>query len=110
MIGRERASRVGVAGIAGYRHGLAAAAAEIDLAESTRAAGLLHPRSAAEGVEGVRVEPDVEQRPILHIVEFEMLDGFRGVAGEHLAGRRDVYEAFAPPTHARLRPLGVVVG
>src|SRR6476659_6805575 len=53
VIGRERASRIGVAGIAGDGHGLAAASAEVDLAERARAAGLLHPFRAAEGVEGI---------------------------------------------------------
>src|SRR6185369_923918 len=43
MIGRKRASWVGVARISSDRHGLAAAAAEVDLAKGARAAGLLHP-------------------------------------------------------------------
>src|SRR3546814_14433671 len=37
-------------------------------------------------------------------------DRFRGVAGQHLAGRRDVEELAAPAAHAGLGPPRVVVG
>ena len=73
VIGRQRASRVGVAGVAGDGHGLAAAAAEIDVLEGAGAARLLHPFGAAEGVERLAVEPDVEQRPILTLSNFSVL-------------------------------------
>src|SRR5262245_47379332 len=43
MTGRKRASWVGVARISSDRHGLTAAAAEVDLAKGARAAWLLHP-------------------------------------------------------------------
>src|SRR5262245_8739936 len=109
VIGRERASRIGVASIAGDGHGLAAASAPVDLAERARAARLLHPFRSAEGVEGIGIEPDVEQLPVLHIVEAEMFDGLGGVAREDLAGRCDVHEALAPTAHAGLRALGVVI-
>src|SRR3546814_1407748 len=42
-------------------------------------------------------------------VEGERGDRFRGVAGQHLAGRRDVEELAAPAAHAGLRPPRVVV-
>ena len=50
------------------------------------------------------------KRPIPHVVEGERRDGLGGVAGQHLAGRRDVDDAVAPAAHAGLRALGVVVG
>src|SRR5215207_929612 len=40
---RQRAGRVGIAGIAGQRKGLAAAAAEVDFPELAALARLLHP-------------------------------------------------------------------
>src|SRR3546814_19523442 len=43
-------------------------------------------------------------------VEGERGDRFRGVAGQPLAGRRDVEELAAPAAHAGLRPPRVVVG
>src|SRR5215470_15171866 len=43
---RQRAGGIGVGGVARQGEGLAAAAAEIDLAEFARLAGLLHPASA----------------------------------------------------------------
>src|SRR5262245_63234856 len=52
VIVRERASGVGIARIAGARHGLATAAADINLAAGARAAGLLPPCRAAEGAHG----------------------------------------------------------
>src|SRR6201994_4561730 len=61
---RERAGRIGGVGIARQRKGLAAAAAEIDLAELAGLARLLHPASAAVAVEGVRVLPDPGDRMI----------------------------------------------
>src|SRR5438552_2252456 len=54
---RQRAGRIGVAGVAGQREGLAAAAAEIDFLELAAAARLRHPAGAAIAVEGLRVLP-----------------------------------------------------
>ena len=48
---RFLADRVGRRGVAGKRHRLAAAAAEVDLAPLAAAAGLLHPVGAAERLE-----------------------------------------------------------
>src|SRR4029078_8923705 len=110
VIGRQRASRVGVARVGGDGHGLAATAAEISILEGARPARLFHPIGAAEGVERLAVEPDVEQLPLLDIVEFETGNGLGGVTGKDLAGRRDVHEAFAPAAHAGLRTLGVIIG
>src|SRR5262249_38260699 len=61
---RERAGRISRVGIARQREGLAAAAAEIDLAEFAGLARLLHPAGAAIAVEGVRVLPDPGDRMI----------------------------------------------
>src|SRR3546814_7582016 len=92
------------------REGLAAAAAPIDLAALAGAAGLRHPGGAAVGLEGRRVQPDLAQALVADAVEGERGDRFRGVAGQHLAGRRDVEELAAPAAHAGLRPPRVVVG
>src|SRR5215472_5726817 len=51
VLGREVAHRVGRAGVAGEREGLAAAAAEILSAPRARRARLLHPVGTAEGAE-----------------------------------------------------------
>src|SRR6476660_8556927 len=61
---RQRAGRIGVGGVAGQRKGLAAAAAEIDLAEFAGLARLLHPAGAAIAVEGVGVLPDPGDRMV----------------------------------------------
>src|SRR5690349_1162258 len=55
---RQRAGRIGIGCVARQRKGLAAAAAEIDLAELAGFARLLHPAGAAIAVEGFRVLPD----------------------------------------------------
>src|SRR5579859_3474896 len=61
---RERAGRIGIGSVAGERERLAAAAAEIDLAELAGFARLLHPGRAAIAIEGVRVLPDPGDRMI----------------------------------------------
>src|SRR5258708_29195538 len=61
---RQRAGRIGIAGIAGQRKGLAAAAAEIDLLEFAALARLGHSAGAAIAVEGFRVLPDPGDRMI----------------------------------------------
>src|ERR1700692_606626 len=55
---RQRAGRVGIAGIAGQREGLAAAAAEIDFLELAALARLRHPAGAAIAVESFGILPD----------------------------------------------------
>src|SRR5690242_7463973 len=52
---RQRAGGIGVAGVAGQRKGLAAAAAEIDFPEFAALAGLGHPARPTIAVEGFRV-------------------------------------------------------
>src|SRR6185312_12615546 len=94
---RQRAGRVGIAGIAGQREGLAAAAPEIDFLELAASARLRHPAGAAIAVEGLGVLPDPGDRMIRsHRFEFEPGDAFGGVAGQNLAGGRDVEELAAP--------------
>src|SRR5215510_14781896 len=69
---RERAGRIGIAGIARQRKGLAAAAAEIDLAEVAALARLRHPARAAVAIKGFGVLPDPGDRMILsYRLEFE---------------------------------------
>ena len=58
MHGRQRARRIGIAGVARQREGLAAAAAEIDFLELAAPARLRHPAGAAIAVEGLGVLPD----------------------------------------------------
>src|SRR5262249_60948027 len=99
--GRELADRVGSRGVAGEREGLAAAAAEILLAAWAARARLLHPGGAAEGIEGRRVRPDVGERVLAYVPEFEPGNRFRSVAGQHLAGGGDVWRTPAP-TRPRL--------
>src|SRR5882757_9151428 len=90
---RQRAGRIGVAGIAGQRKGLAAAAAEIDLLELAAPARLGHPAGAAIAVEGFRILPDPGDRMIRpHRQEFEAGNGFSGMTRQDLAGRRNVEE------------------
>src|SRR3954452_461686 len=107
---RQRTGRIGVGGVTGQRKGLAAAAAEIDLAEFATLARLLHPAGAAIAVEGLRVLPDPGDRMVgAHRFEVEPGDALGGVAGQHLAGRRNVEELPAPAAHALLRPQRVIV-
>src|SRR4051812_9484818 len=69
---RQRAGRVGIAGIAGQRERLATAAAEIDFPELATLAGLGHPAGAAITVERLGVLPDPGDRMIgPHRFEFE---------------------------------------
>src|SRR6266446_10100738 len=109
LVGSEMAHRIGCGGIAGEREGLAAAAAEIELATRTARARLLHPRGAAEGVEGRRVCPDIGERTLAHVPEFKTGTRLGGVAGQHLARRRHVERAPTPAADARLWIAGIVV-
>src|SRR3984893_7418423 len=61
---RQRAGRIGIAGIAGQREGLAAAAAEIDFLELAAPARLRHPAGAAIAVEGFGILPDPGDRMV----------------------------------------------
>src|SRR3984957_7175670 len=86
---RQRAGRVGIAGIAGQREGLAGVAAEVDFLELAALAWLGHPAGAAIAVEGLGILPDPGDRMIgPHRFEFEPGDGFGGMAGEGLGRRR----------------------
>src|ERR1700721_3814185 len=61
---RQRAGRVGIAGIAGQREGLAAATADIDFPEFAALAWFGHPAGAAIAVEGFGILPDPGNRRI----------------------------------------------
>src|SRR5689334_14711791 len=72
---RQRAGRIGIAGVASQRKGLTAAAAEIDLLELAALARLGHPAGAAIAVEGFGVLPDPGDRMIgSYRLEFEAGD------------------------------------
>src|SRR6185295_16136605 len=78
---RQRAGRVGIAGVAGQRKGLAAAATEIDFLEFTALARFGHPAGAAIAVEGFGVLPDPGDRMVgAYRFEFEPGDALGGVA------------------------------
>src|SRR5262245_47601772 len=104
------AHRVRCSGIADEREGLAATAAEIDLATRATGAWLLHPGGTAKSVESRRVRPNIGERAIAHVPEFEAGNRLGGMTGQHLARRRDIERAPAPAADARLRIAGVVVG
>src|SRR5882724_7375890 len=102
---RQRAGRIGIAGISRQRKRLTAAAAEIDFAEFAALARFRHPAGAAIAVEGFGILPDPGDRMVgSHRQEFEPGDRLGGVARQDLAGGRDVEELPAPAAHAFLRP------
>src|SRR5262249_45259763 len=96
MVGSEGTHWIGCGGGAGERAGLAAGAAEIELAPRAAGARLLHPCAATEGVEGWRVRPDIGERTLAHVPEFKAGNRLGGVAGQHLARRRHVERAPTP--------------
>src|SRR5262249_60772442 len=100
------ADRTGGRGIAGEQEGLAAAAAEILVPPRATAARLAHPVGAAEGAEGRGVAPDIGERVVAHRPELEPGDGFRRMARQHAAGRRDVERAPAPAADTGLGVAG----
>src|SRR4051812_38762016 len=107
---REGAGGVGISRIARQRKSLAAAAAEIDLAEVATLARLRHPAGAAIAVEGLRILPDPGDGMIgTNRLEFEAGDALGRMARQHFAGRRDVEELPAPAAHAFFRPQRIVV-
>src|SRR5260221_13608417 len=88
---RQRAGRIGVAGISRQRKSLAAAAAEIDFPELATLARLRHPAGAAIAVEGFRILPDPRDRMVgAYGFEFESGDAFGRMARQDLAGGRGV--------------------
>src|SRR5580704_9580267 len=109
MTRRKMADRIGGGGVAGERKGLAAAAAEIDVAAVAALARLLHPRRAAEGVEGRRILPDIGERMFAYRPEFKPGDRLGGVARQHFAGGRHVERAPTPAADARFWQSRVIV-
>src|SRR5919204_5371511 len=86
------------------------AAPEVQLATRTTRAWLLHPGGTAEGIEGRGVCPDIAERMLAHVPEFEARNRLGGVTGQNLACWRHVERTAAPTAHARLWIAGVVVG
>src|SRR5882724_2874825 len=83
---RQRAGRVGIAGIAGQREGLAAAAAKVDFPEFAALARLLHPAGAAIAVEGLGILPDPGDRMVgPDRQEFEPGDGLGRMTRQDIA-------------------------
>src|SRR3984957_19792890 len=76
---RKMTDRIGGGSVAGQRKGLAAAAAEIDVAAGAALARFFHPRRAAEGIESRRILPDIGERMLSHRPEFETWDRLGGV-------------------------------
>ena len=64
------------------------------------------PRKALKAGEFV---PDVGERMLAHVPEFEPGNGFGGVARQHLAGRRHVERAPPPAADARLGKARVII-
>src|SRR5262249_23126401 len=109
VMGSEVAHRVRCGGIAGEREGLAATAAEIELAARAACARLLHPRGAAEGIEGRVIPPVIGERSLAHVPEFEAGYRLGGMTGQHFARRSPVEQTAAPTADARLWIAGVIV-
>src|SRR5262249_50068370 len=107
MVGSEVTHRIGCGGVAGEREGLATAATETGPPTRAARARLLHPRGAAERIEGRRVRPDIGERTLAHVPEFKAGNRLGRVAGQHLARRRHVERAPTPPSDARLRIASV---
>src|ERR1700688_3662278 len=103
MMRREMAHRVGGAGVAGDQEGLTAAAAEILLAAAAAFARFLHPVGAAERGKGRRGPPNIAERVLAHVPEFQTWNNLGGMAGQHFAGRRDIERAAAPAANPRTR-------
>src|SRR3984893_7671224 len=61
---RQRAGRIGIAGVAGQCEGLATAAAEIDFPELAALARLRHPTGTAIAIESLGILPDPGDRMI----------------------------------------------
>src|SRR5262245_31461154 len=110
VIGSEMAHWIGYGGVAGKGEGLAAAAAEIQLAARAACARLLHPCGAAEDVEGRGVPPDIGERTLAHVPEFKAGNRLSRVTGQHLACRCHVEGAATPAANAWLWIAGIVVG
>src|SRR6266542_1364388 len=93
---RKMADRVGGGGVAGQEEGLAAAAAEVDLAPLTASARLGHPVRAAKAPEHRGVEPDAFERGIPDVGERQARDLARGLTGQDCSVRRNGQKD-APP-------------
>src|SRR5438105_9510490 len=107
---RQRAGRIGVAGIAGQRKRLAAAAAEIDFLEFAAPAWLRHPAGAAVAIEGFGILPDPGDRMVgSNRQEIQPGDALGGMARQDLSRRGNIEELPAPAPHAFLRPQSVIV-
>src|SRR3954467_5860052 len=109
MVRRQMTCGIRGAGIAGEQEGLAAAAAEIYFLARAAATGLQHPVIAAEGAEGRRALPDLGEPMFAYIPELEPGNRFRGMTGQHAAGRRDIERTPAPAADAGFGETGVIV-
>ena len=110
VVGGEVAHRIGGARIAGKREGLAATAAEVELPTRAAHARLLHPCTAAEGIESRGVRPDVGERMLADVPELQARERLRGMTGQHFARRRHVEGATAPAADARPGKAGIESG
>src|SRR5258708_36107057 len=96
---RQRAGRIGIAGITRKRKRLAAAAAEVDLPELAAFARLGHPAGAAVAVEGFGMLPDPCDRMIAAPRQkFEPGNGLGGMARQNLPPGRSIANLTPPAT------------
>src|SRR5215831_17085076 len=106
---RELAYRISAGRVAGQVIRLAPTSAEILRAPLATAARLLHPVFAPESVEAGRLHPDVGERSVPHVVELQVGNRMRRMARQREAVGTDDDEALAPPVHAGLRIVGVII-
>src|SRR5262249_32725832 len=109
MCRRQRANRVGNARIACDHECLAAASAEIDGLSRAASARLDHPVIAAGRVQRWRISPDFGKPPVAYVVECEVGNHFRRMAGPNFARGINADIAVAPSAHAGLRLLTKVI-
>ena len=109
MIGREMTDRIGAGGIAGELEGLAAAAAEVELAPVAAPAGVRHPVRPAEALEEGRLAPDPGQGVLAHAGPRQR-QGVSGRARQDVAVGHHGELPPSPAAHAGLGIPAVVVG
>src|SRR5690606_42083359 len=101
---------IGRLGITRAGKRLAPAASTINLLPLAGAAGLRHPVSAEEGIEGRAFVPDFREAVIADVPELQPGNGFRGMTGKYFPRRCHVERLASPTVHAGSWIAGVGVG
>src|SRR3984957_10283869 len=109
-VGREGAGGIGHSGVAGQQGRLAATSAKIPFAKFTFPARQWHPFLPAKTVECRRFMPNPAQPMIADVVKSKFLDLLGRRAGQHFSRRIDGQKLPAPPVHARLGSVAVIIG